>query len=180
MLTKIIQLHRRTPALARHLQLQVYLYFPCFLQALARSISGRERKTARRQSKAAFPPCFGDGAWHAITFAWSGRDVWVSCDGAATLTARLASQMQLPGMGRAQEIRDGHTHVEPLATDLTNGVSGSAPTGLRGSDHQASRLAVVSSRAVGISGCTGTDYGSANGNRTCLVQFRYVPVRANS
>jgi hypothetical protein len=59
------------------------------------------------------PPCFGDGAWHLITLAWSGRDVWVSCDGAVTLTARLASQMQLPGMGRAQEIRDDHTHMEP-------------------------------------------------------------------
>jgi hypothetical protein len=64
-------------------------------------------------SKASPAPCFSDLAWHAIALAWSGRDVWVSCDGATVLKAQMASPLRLPGMGRAQEIRDDRTHVEP-------------------------------------------------------------------
>jgi hypothetical protein len=70
---------------------------------------------AERGVKPKTPPahCFADRAWHSIALAWSGRDVWVSCDGAVALAAQLSTQMQLPGMGRAQEIRDDHPRAEP-------------------------------------------------------------------
>lgn len=70
---------------------------------------------AERGVKAKTPPahCFADRAWHSITLAWSGRDVWVSCDGAMALAAQLSTQMQLPGMGRAQQIRDDRSRAEP-------------------------------------------------------------------
>ena len=63
-------------------------------------------------------PYFADRAWHSITLAWSGRDVRISCDGAIVLAARLAADLQLPGMGRAQEIRDDRTHVEPATVNF--------------------------------------------------------------
>ena len=50
----------------------------------------------------------GDQIWHSVTLAWVGNDVWVSCDGAIMLAARLNAPFQLPGMGRGTEIRDNN------------------------------------------------------------------------
>jgi hypothetical protein len=54
-----------------------------------------------------------DQRWHSVTMSWSGRDVWVSCDGASALTARLGAPLHLPGMGHGLEIRDDHAGTEP-------------------------------------------------------------------
>ncbi|MGD1072144.1 MAG: glycoside hydrolase domain-containing protein [Bryobacteraceae bacterium] len=58
-------------------------------------------------------PPITDRAWHSVTLAWLDREVWVSCDGAPALAARLNSPLQLPGMGHGLEIRDDRTLVEP-------------------------------------------------------------------
>lgn len=57
--------------------------------------------------------CFADRAWHSLALAWSGRDVWVSCDGLAAASARLSMELRLSGMGRGPEIRDDRSSVEP-------------------------------------------------------------------
>ena len=58
-------------------------------------------------------PTVADHAWHGLTLTWSARDVQVSCDGVVTLTGRLNTPLQLPGMGRGLEIRDERTRTEP-------------------------------------------------------------------
>jgi hypothetical protein len=54
-----------------------------------------------------------DLSWHSVTLAWHGSDVWVACDGATVLTAKLVASLQLPGMGHGLEIRDELHGVEP-------------------------------------------------------------------
>jgi len=54
-----------------------------------------------------------DQKWHAVTLAWLGNEVWVSCDGSEVLTARLNAPLRLPGMGHGLEIRDEGVGIEP-------------------------------------------------------------------
>jgi hypothetical protein len=75
----------------------------------ALALSGADPVASKNTARAVI----ADRAWHSITLAWLGRDVWVSCDGASALAARMSAPLQLPGMGHGPEIRDEDAHMEP-------------------------------------------------------------------
>ena len=54
-----------------------------------------------------------DGEWHSVTLTWSGKSVWVSCDGKLALLAKMNATLSLPGMGHGIEIRNHRDGTEP-------------------------------------------------------------------
>jgi hypothetical protein len=87
-----------------------------------------------------------DLSWHSVTLAWRGNDVWVSCDGATALTAKLIAPLRLPGMGHGLDIRDelhgvepAHIVFGPMRAIIDNLRMGSAPALPPGSLFQQTR-----------------------------------------